>query len=84
MSKCAHLDQSNPNVYPDGDVCRECIAAGQKWVALRVCETCGHVGCCDSSPGRHAEAHFHQTQHAIMKPLTGGNWRWCYIDQAYV
>lgn len=84
MPKCTHLHQANPNVTPEGDVCRECIDAGQRWVQLRVCETCGHVGCCDSSPGKHATRHFHDTQHAIMKPLNGGNWRWCYVDEAYV
>lgn len=84
MAGCTHLAQANPNVKPEADVCKECLAAGQKWVQLRVCETCGHVGCCDSSPGKHAAGHFHQTQHAIMKPLKSGNWRWCYVDEAYV
>lgn len=84
MSKCTHLNQANPAVSPEGEVCKDCVAAGQKWVQLRVCEVCGNVGCCDSSPGKHASAHFQKTQHAIMKPLRGGAWRWCYVDQAYV
>lgn len=84
MPNCSHLHQANPAITPEGEVCKECLAAGEKWVQLRVCQTCGHVGCCDSSPGRHANAHFEQTKHPIMKPLKGGNWRWCYLDQAYI
>jgi hypothetical protein len=84
MPKCTHLDQVNPQVAPEGEVCKECVAEGTRPVQLRVCEVCGHVGCCDSSPGRHANRHFKETNHAIMKPLKSGNWRWCYVDEAYV
>jgi uncharacterized UBP type Zn finger protein len=63
----------------------ECLLTGQRWVALRKCLTCGHVGCCDSSPGKHARAHFRATGHPLIEPLGGGeNWTWCYIDDEYV
>jgi len=81
---CSHLDQIR-DVAPHGTGCEECLKLGERWVALRVCLTCGHVGCCDSSPGRHATAHFHSSGHAVMRSAEPGkDWRWCYIDQAYV
>ena len=56
--------------------------AGDRWVHLRLCLTCGHVGCCDSSPNQHATKHFHATGHPIMKSAEPGeDWGWCYIDQ---
>ena len=58
MAKCEHLEQANHKVRPSADVCQECADAGQRPVELRKCLTCGHVGCCDSSPGRHANKHF--------------------------
>jgi uncharacterized UBP type Zn finger protein len=55
---------------------------GQHWVHLRTCLTCGHVGCCDSSPGLHATKHFHQTHHPVMQSHEPGeHWRWCYLDE---
>ncbi len=67
------------------DYCDECVKTGQRWVALRQCMTCGHVGCCDSSPGRHATAHFHETQHPIMRSaMPGQDWGWCYVDEDYI
>ena len=63
-------------------VCRECVAADEPWVALRRCLTCGNVGCCDSSAGRHATAHFHATGHPVMQSAQPGEvWRWCYVHQ---
>ena len=62
--------------------CEECLKMGSKWVHLRLCRTCGHVGCCDDSPHRHATAHFHATQHPIIEgynPPEG--WGWCYVDR---
>ncbi len=60
--------------------CAKCLADGSKWVALRMCLTCGEVGCCDSSAGRHATAHFHDTQHPVMRSVEPGeDWRWCYV-----
>ena len=60
--------------------CEECLKEGTKWVSLRQCMTCGHVGCCDSSPGKHAARHFHETQHPVMRSvMPGERWTWCYV-----
>ncbi|MDX3227917.1 UBP-type zinc finger domain-containing protein [Streptomyces sp. ME19-01-6] len=68
---------------PDG--CEECLRLGSPWVHLRLCLTCGHVGCCDSSPLRHARAHAHSEEHPIMEPMEPGEgWRWCFIHEALV
>ncbi|GLZ40592.1 UBP-type zinc finger domain-containing protein [Actinokineospora sp. NBRC 105648] len=65
--------------------CRECLIAGTPWVHLRLCLTCGHVGCCDSSPMKHARGHAFGTGHPIVRSFEPGeNWRWCYVDQALV
>ncbi len=84
MAKCEHLKAANPSVKPSSEVCDECVKAGQRWVELRTCMVCGHVGCCDSSPGRHAAKHFHDTGHPVMQPLKSGDWKWCYVHEAYV
>ena len=82
--ECQHLNQVQ-QVEPKTTGCEECLASGEKWVALRVCLTCGHVGCCDSSRGRHATRHFEGTGHAVMRSIEPGqNWRWCYVDKDYV
>ena len=84
MAECAHLDQVQP-VKAKTKGCEECLKAGQQWVHLRMCLSCGHVGCCDSSKGKHATKHFHGTQHAIMQSAEPGeNWKWCYVDETYV
>lgn len=79
---CKHLDQIRdvePNT-PDG--CEECLATGGWWVHLRLCLTCGHVGCCDNSPSKHATKHYHDSRHAIMRSLEPGeDWGWCYVDE---
>lgn len=81
---CAHISASAsehpaPNT-PAG--CEECLAAGGRWVHLRLCLECGHVGCCDSSPGKHATAHFHGTGHPVIRSFEPGEaWRWCYVDE---
>jgi CPA1 family monovalent cation:H+ antiporter len=65
---------------PDG--CEECLAEGSRWVQLRECHECGHVGCCDSSPGRHATAHFKKTSHPVMRSIEpGASWAWCYVHE---
>jgi uncharacterized UBP type Zn finger protein len=84
MASCEHVKHANPNVKPSGDGCAECLAAGQRWVQLRMCAVCGYVGCCDSSPGRHARKHFHDTGHAVIQPHQSGDWKWCYVHDAYV
>jgi uncharacterized UBP type Zn finger protein len=65
--------------------CQECLKLGTQWVHLRLCLTCGHVGCCDSSPMRHAKAHARDCQHPIMQSMEPGeSWRLCYVDEAFV
>lgn len=81
---CQHLDQIQA-VTPSAQGCKECLKMGSRWVHLRICLTCGHVGCCDSSPNRHATQHFHATHHPIIQSFERGeDWRWCYIDQTIV
>lgn len=83
-AKCSHLDQIRP-AEPNTDGCEECLKSGGSWGSLRMCLVCGHVGCCDSSAGRHATQHFHDTGHPVMRSNEPGeNWRWCYIDKIYV
>ena len=80
MVTCTHLDTLNV-VTPSDDGCHECLAAGGRWVHLRMCQECGHVGCCDSSPSRHATAHFHATAHPIVRSFEPGEeWFYCYAD----
>ncbi len=65
---------------PEG--CEECLALGDEWVHLRLCETCGHVGCCDSSQNKHATKHYHATKHPVIRSFQPGeNWKWCYVDE---
>jgi uncharacterized UBP type Zn finger protein len=81
MNECSHLDQIR-DVRPRTSGCEECLKTGDSWVHLRLCLECGHVGCCDSSPNRHATKHFYHTGHPVMRSLEPGeNWGWCYIDQ---
>ena len=83
-AKCTHLDQVR-DVKPGAMECKECVKSGDRWVALRMCLTCGNVGCCDSSKGRHATQHFHETQHAVMRSIEPGqDWRWCFLDKMYL
>ncbi|MGI8846809.1 MAG: UBP-type zinc finger domain-containing protein [Candidatus Dormibacteria bacterium] len=81
MESCEHLEQERPAVDASGDGCVECLRDGTSWVALRRCLDCGHVGCCDSSIGKHATAHHQETQHPVMQAHGGGDWRWCYLDE---
>jgi hypothetical protein len=82
---CEHLEQAADRkaaVIPSGPGCQECLATGGTWVHLRLCLTCGHVGCCDSSPHRHATHHNHQTGHPVIRSFEPGEaWAWCYEDQ---
>ena len=82
MARCSHLSEIKkvtPNT-PDG--CEECLQTGDSWVHLRLCETCGHVGCCDSSKNKHATKHFHATAHPLIKSFERGeDWGWCYVDE---
>ena len=83
--RCTHLDQINESVTPSVQGCEDCLRVGAQWVHLRECLVCGHVGCCDSSPNRHASVHYHATGHPIVRPLERGeDWRWCYVDEMLV
>ncbi|QOY87764.1 UBP-type zinc finger domain-containing protein [Paludibaculum fermentans] len=78
---CTHLDQIKP-VKPLTDGCEECLKLGDDWVHLRLCLTCGHVGCCDDSANKHATKHFHSKHHPIIQSLEPGeDWKWCYVDK---
>ncbi len=78
---CEHLSGVDP-VPPRTSGCEECLKTGARWVHLRLCLTCGHVGCCDSSQGRHASRHFHQMGHPVMASYEPGErWAWCFIDK---
>jgi hypothetical protein len=81
MTKCSHINQIH-DVQPNTHGCEECLKMGDRWVHLRLCKTCGHVGCCDSSKNKHATKHFHHTQHPIIQSIEPGeSWMWCYIDE---
>jgi uncharacterized UBP type Zn finger protein len=78
---CTHLDQIK-NPKPTGKGCKECLEMGDTWVHLRLCESCGHVGCCDSSKNKHATKHFKATRHPIIKSFQPGeDWLYCYLDE---
>jgi hypothetical protein len=82
--QCKHITAIKP-VQPSGSGCKECLETGDSWVALRECLSCGHIGCCDSSKNKHATKHFLATQHPIIESFEPGEeWRWCYVDKAYV
>ena len=80
---CTHHDQIELTEPPEGvEGCAECLATGGYWVHLRMCLTCGRIGCCDSSPNRHATEHAHAAGHPILRSVeTGEHWRWCVIDE---
>ena len=83
---CVHvekIDETPKPGTPEG--CAECLEQGQRWVHLRLCLECGHVGCCDSSVGKHATAHFRGTGHPVIQSFQPGeDWRWCYVDEMIV
>ena len=80
---CPHFDHLKP-VRPSAAGCEECLASGDAWVHLRLCLVCGHVGCCDDSPNKHATRHFHATRHAVIRSFEPGErWGWCYVDELY-
>lgn len=84
VGKCGHADAVKV-VTPSAKGCEECLKTGSPWVHLRLCRSCGHVGCCDDSPNRHATKHFRATFHPIIEgydPPEG--WGWCYVDEEFV
>lgn len=79
-----HVSAIRP-VTPSAEGCEDCLSIASPWVHLRLCLTCGHVGCCDSSPNRHARRHFSSSGHPIIQSFEPGeSWRWCYVDEAEV
>lgn len=79
---CTHLETITVTELPDPVAgCEECLASGGRWVHLRMCQSCGHIGCCDSSPGKHASAHARTTEHPIVRSAEPGeDWSYCYVD----
>jgi Na+/H+ antiporter len=80
---CYHLREAHRPVQPDtpGE-CGDCLREGTAWVHLRMCVSCGHIGCCDSSPQRHASRHHEETTHPVMRSAEPGeDWRWCFVDE---
>ena len=83
MATCEHLDSVELTELPEeAPGCPECLEAGDPWCHLRICLTCGQVGCCDSSPNKHATAHVHESGHPIVcSAERGEDWSWCYVDE---
>ena len=83
MPGCSHLDQIELTELPESvDGCEDCLRSGDGWVHLRICLSCGHVGCCDSSPNRHATAHAAASGHPLIRSLEPGEkWSFCYLDE---
>jgi uncharacterized UBP type Zn finger protein len=80
---CIHVREIH-EVTPSSNGCEDCLKLGDSWMHLRLCETCGHVGCCDNSKNKHATRHFHATKHPVIKSFEPGeDWGWCYIDEEY-
>jgi uncharacterized UBP type Zn finger protein len=82
---CTHLDAIEVRELPPAIAgCEDCLAIGASWVHLRMCQSCGRIGCCDSSPNRHASAHFRAAGHPIVKSAEPGeDWSWCYVDEVF-
>lgn len=81
MPHCQHLTSLTHLISAAEYACPECVALGDTWVHLRVCQECGHVGCCDSSKNKHATQHFRATQHPVVTSAEPGErWAWCYVD----
>lgn len=86
MSACTHLDSVKVFELPAKvDGCVDCLAIGGKWLHLRICLTCGHVGCCDDSPNRHASAHSAASAHPLIRSIEPAeDWSWCAIDEVFL
>ncbi|MFJ3214674.1 UBP-type zinc finger domain-containing protein [Kitasatospora sp. NPDC086801] len=85
MSACEDLAAAPQDIQPlpPAGGCADCLAQGRRdWVHLRICLDCGHIGCCDFSPQRHATAHFHNTSHPVIRSYERGeDWRWCFVHE---
>ena len=84
--ECSHLDQIRVRALPEAiPGCEECLKTGDRWLHLRMCETCGKIGCCDSSPNRHASRHAAEESHPIARSAEPGeDWSWCFVDEVVV
>jgi uncharacterized UBP type Zn finger protein len=81
---CDHISTIK-DVTPSADGCEDCLKVGDDWVNLRLCLTCGYVGCCDNSKNKHATRHHHQVAHPLIVSYEEGeNWIWCYLDQVTI
>ena len=82
---CKHLDTIHRVTPRTPEGCEDCLAQGTDWVHLRLCMSCGHVGCCDSSVGKHARAHFQKVAHPVVRSFEPGeDWLWCFADDMEV
>ena len=82
-ASCEHLSEIK-KVTASADGCEDCLKTGDKWVHLRLCQMCGHVGCCDNSVNQHATKHFHSTAHPIIKSFEPSeDWGYCYVDELF-
>ena len=82
---CEHFEGVRLDTPASGPGCYECTLTGDRWVHLRRCLACGHVGCCDSSPNKHASAHFREQGHPVVQSYEPGeDWLWCYVDDLLV
>jgi uncharacterized UBP type Zn finger protein len=78
---CKHTSQIKFTTT-ETHVCEDCVKSGDRWVHLRLCLTCGHVGCCDSSKNKHATKHFKSSNHPLVRSIEPGEtWMWCYVDE---
>jgi monovalent cation:H+ antiporter-2, CPA2 family len=79
---CEHVSEIKAVIPHTRSGCEDCLKIGDSWVQLRLCMTCGHVGCCDSSKNKHATKHYRETGHPIIRSYESGeDWEWCYVDQ---
>lgn len=80
---CTHLEDLPVTEPTTTEGCEDCLKIGGQWVHLRMCQGCGHVGCCDDSPNRHATAHFDGAGHPVVQSFEPGeHWAFCYVDDA--
>jgi uncharacterized UBP type Zn finger protein len=82
---CSHVTQVRDVAPRTPEGCEECLQTGDRWVHLRLCMTCGHVGCCDQSKNKHATKHFRATKHPLIRSNEPGeDWMWCYVDEEFI
>ena len=83
--QCEHISDVDLDKKGNTKGCEECEKTGSTWVHLRLCLTCGHVGCCDSSRNKHGSKHFKSTMHPLIKSYEPGeSWKWCFLDETFI